>query len=73
MAWLMATIPCQFDDADLEQGVAGSRHGVAEADMLHAVEYRIAIFPLDDGTDMYVGPACADSRMTGSSLLTRRY
>ncbi|MDR1293669.1 MAG: hypothetical protein LBK59_01725 [Bifidobacteriaceae bacterium] len=32
-------------------------HGVADADMFHAVMLAIAVFDQDDGMVMYIGPA----------------
>jgi len=46
------------------------RHGVSEADMLHAVEYALKVVPQDDGVRMYIGPARSGHQMLEIGVVT---
>lgn len=46
------------------------RHGVGEADMLHAVEHALKVVPQDDGVTMYIGPARSSHQMLEIGIVT---
>jgi len=50
------------------------KHGVAEADMLHAIEYALAAGEQDDGKVLYLGPdrTGISSKLSPSCAATAR-